>query len=54
MPVPAASAGVDHEFRMDNDVTLQAHEQEALDRRYIPAIVAGRQLAGVPIEVDTT
>ena len=48
-----ASPAVEHDFRHDYDETLRAHEQELLDRRYLPAIVAGPQLAGVPIEAST-
>ena len=45
-----ASAGVEHDFRLDRDQTLQAHEEELLDRRYVPAIVAALQLSGAPIQ----
>jgi hypothetical protein len=45
------SAAIEHDFRCDDDQTLQAHEQELLDRRYLPAIVAALNLAGAPIEM---
>lgn len=47
----STSTGVEHNFRRDQDRTLQPHEEAILDRRYLPAIVAALHLAGVPIEV---
>jgi hypothetical protein len=44
-----ASPGIEHDFRLDRDPTLQSHREEILDRRYLPAIVAALQLAGAPI-----
>jgi len=46
------SAAVEHDFRCDDDRTLQHHEEKALDRRYLPAIVAALHLAGAPIEAN--
>jgi hypothetical protein len=45
-----ASTVVEHDFRRDEDQTLQPHEREMLDRRYLPPIVAALHLAGAPIE----
>jgi len=45
------SPGIDHTFRRDHDQTLQNHEEDQLERRYIPAIVASLRLVGVPIEM---
>jgi hypothetical protein len=45
-----ASAGVEHDFRKDQDPTLQPHQEEMLDRRYLPAIIAALQLAGAPVD----
>jgi hypothetical protein len=47
------SRAVEHEFRIDQDDSLQSHQEEILDRRYLPAMVAALQLAGVPIEATT-
>jgi hypothetical protein len=44
------SPGVEHDFRRDQDQTLQAHEEELLDRRDVPAIIAALQLSGAPIQ----
>ena len=49
-----ASADVDHDFRHDQDHTLQKHEEDLIEQRYLPAIVAALQLAGVPIDPATT
>lgn len=49
-----ASSGVEHDFRRDQDPTLQAHEEDLIDRRYLPAIIAALQLAGVPIDPTAT
>ncbi|HYB24890.1 MAG TPA: hypothetical protein VED41_13895 [Solirubrobacteraceae bacterium] len=46
------SVDVEHVFRQDADRTLQPHEEEMLDRRYLPAIVAALHLAGAPIELS--
>jgi hypothetical protein len=48
-----ASSGVEHDFRRDEDRTLQHHEKELLDHRYLPPIIAALHLAGVPIEVSS-
>jgi hypothetical protein len=48
------SEGVDHDFRRDQDHTLQKHQEDLIEQRYLPAIVAALQLAGVPIDPVTT
>jgi hypothetical protein len=48
-----ASPGIDHDFRLDEDRTLQPSEEAMLERRYLPAITAALQLAGAPIETRT-
>jgi hypothetical protein len=49
-----ASNGVEHDFRLDRDDTLQTHEEDLIEQRYLPAIVAALQLTGVPIVPITT
>jgi hypothetical protein len=48
------SDGVEHDFRRDQDHTLQKHEEDLIEQRYLPAIVAALQLTGVPIDPTTT
>jgi hypothetical protein len=46
--------GVEHIFRRDHDETLQDHEENLIDRLYLPGIIATLRLAGVPIEATWT
>lgn len=48
------SGGVEHVNRRDHNATLQDHEEELLDRLYLPGIIAALRLAGVPIEATWT
>jgi hypothetical protein len=48
----SSSAEIEHDFRCDRDDTLQPHDEEMLDSRYLPAIIAALHLAGAPIEVN--
>lgn len=49
-----ASEGLDHDSRRDQDHTLQKHEEDLIEQRYLPPIVAALQLTGVPIDPITT
>jgi hypothetical protein len=49
-----AAAGVEHDFRRDQNPTLQSHEEQMLDQRYLPAIVAALHLTGAPIDAGVT
>ena len=48
------AAGVEHDFRRDHDGTLQPHEEQEMERLYLPGIIAALRLAGVPLEANWT
>jgi hypothetical protein len=41
--------GVEHINRRDQDGTLQRHEEQLINRLYLPGIVAALRMAGLPI-----